>query len=278
MTKKTLRSFFSVCSLFAMFFTSCSAGMFETLNRTSRDPFFEIPSVFSLEERYVIHVTWKEDEAADEYLLYRAKDDLNPVYTLIYRGNEVGYRDVFSIGNSLEKYLYRLMKRRGNSVFGDLTTRGKAALGFVSEVEKDTYEPNDILADAIPLSYTVLDINSHYFESNAYDGIAIYDQDWFYVDIPAKCNANVLVIDNIAPLNAQNEHFDIVLEEKVLDNYHAGISFEIANKLNIPKRYYFMVKPKVSVFRIDSNSIDPTTGGCGQFVPYSIKVVSIESI
>jgi hypothetical protein len=264
---------------FAGLFCSCHQEMFEVLNRTPRDPFEEIPVVRFLEERYTIQVTWSFDEAADEYLLYRAQDDLNPDYHLIYQGYSREYSDCFTINHAKEKYLYRLLKRRGGRIFGDLTTRGKAALGYVSENPKDVFEPNETKVSATLLTFGFFDVNSHYFESNTLDHLTIYDQDWYSVDIPAKCLANILLIDIVAPRShPANEHFEIVFEESVFDTFVAGTQFPIRNELNIAKRCYFMVKPKVSIFRIDGYSYDTVTGGCGQFVPYKIRINTIEPI
>jgi hypothetical protein len=266
--------------VFALILSSCSMGMFESLARTDRDPDFVIPAVHSFAEENAIIVEWPEDEAADEYFLYRAQDSLSPVYTLVYRGKLLKYHDRFFLVNQGERYLYRLGKRRGGKMFGDLESPGKAALGVVSGDLKDVYEPNDVSSGATFLNSTVLHVNSYLYGSNYIDGIGFYDEDWYCVDILPHWAAEIKLEDlHIGGVTGSGQHFTIgVLNEGTETIYHA-MEAEIKNEEDTARRLYFRISPDNYTFFIEHP--DSSGGGIygyGAFVPYTIRIADYHPI
>ena len=250
---------------------ACSLGMNDMLGRTTDDPFEEIPKVVSFNGDYSIMVSWSKDNAADEYFLYRAADTISPQYQLIYRGPLTEYKDTFSLTQNGYPYLYRLGKQRGQRRFEDLTTPGKAAFGIVSVSEIDEYEPNDIMAQATELSYNELIVNSWFYTSNTIDGISIFDDDWYYVDIPARWIAVIILHDIDALANSDYSHFKMEIFSRGTVDIFSSRPREITNPSAYAERIYFRVYADHTAFRLN---YPMTSGGCGRFIKYTIKVAN----
>jgi hypothetical protein len=245
--------------------------MHESLSRTDRDPFYEIPQVLSFEERYAIIIRWPVDEAADEYLLYRAADNsinLSSSYSLIYRGTATEYHDQFVLSQNEQRYLYRLGKRRGGRYFVDLTTPGRAGLGVVENGIEDIFESNNHESKATLLSDVELQINSYYYESNAGDHITIYDEDWYCIDIPGNWTANIIQTDKAAPQHSNDTRFQIEVLGSVPEALPHSVDYSIINTGNQARRFYFRIFPRYSYFQESADMV----GGCGQFMEYWLKI------
>lgn len=252
-------------------FASCSSPMYETLARTTNDPFFEAPRAQSFVKDFTIVLDWSSDEAADEYLLYRSRDDIYPDYQIVYRGNALGYHDRFTVDHEGEKYLYRLAKRRGSRIFKNLEERGKAALGVVSGDLVDAFEPNDIFGKATALGYEKLYVNGYFFLSNTADNVGFYDEDWYRVEIRPKWKAQIILEDLEAPPYSTIQHFKIIKYQFGTETIATDSNFEIANPGNETILYYFRVSPDVDVYRNEAGML---SGGFGKFVRYTIRVAS----
>ena len=266
MVKKYLL-FTVVCLVLA----ACSLGMNDMLGRTTDDPFEEIPNVVSFNGDYSIMVSWSRDAAADEYYLYRAADNIIPQYQLIYRGPLTEYKDTFSLTQDGYPYLYRLGKRRGQRRFEDLITPGKAALGIVSVSKRDDYEPNDTLAQATHLSYNELFANSWFYTSNTTDGISIYDDDWYCVDIPARWIAVITLNDIDALGNTDYSHFKLEIWGRGTVEIFSNRPKEIVNPSAYAQRIYFRLYADYAAFRYN---YPMASGGSGRFIQYTIKVAN----
>jgi hypothetical protein len=250
----------------------CESGVNGTLGRTGDDPFPEIPLVSPFIEDYTIIVSWSADEAADEYYLYRAADDsVPPQYVLVYQGPLQDYRDSFIISQAGERYLYRLGKRQGEKLFVDLETPGRAGLGVVSEDNLGIYEPNNDEGGATLLSYTALPTNLYYYESNATDHITRYDEDWYCVDIPASWKAQIEIEDADPPPYSSLTWYTFTQQGFPSQDITTTTPVEIVNTTNGMRRYYFRISPNYSLFK----GMTAYNGGCGKFVYYTIKVLSM---
>jgi hypothetical protein len=253
---------------------SCSLGMNEVLGRTTSDPYPEIPQARSFVERYTVLLNWSDDEAADEYYLYRAHDDsLAPQYELVYRGPLTGYRDRFTLSHAGEKYLYRLGKRRGNAYFADLSSPGKAALGIVGDELSDIYEPNNNEHFAVLLDSTALIANNWYYASNTVDGLSFYDEDWYCVDIPAHWTAQILLNDILLSGGSIIKRFKIALLNGNAEDITSGLAVEIKNTGNRKERFYFRIFPAWEVF--EATTPHSPSGGYGAFTPYDIRIQNL---
>jgi hypothetical protein len=258
----------AVCTLAA-----CEMGMHESLSRTDRDPYFEIPQVLSFRETYGIIIRWTADAAADEYILYRAPDESeDPTYSLIYRGTATEYHDVFSLDEVDDKYLYRLLKRRGGRIFNEeYQVRGKTGLGAVYGDIEDIQEPNNRAEDAAVLTYTWLESNSCYFQSNYQDNVSFYDEDWYKVFIPANCKADIVLHDwEVAALSGRNHFKMMKLNRDTREIEHRNPT-ALENYSNEDKWCYFAIVPNRETFEW----VHDQAAGFGKFLAYNIRVSSI---
>jgi hypothetical protein len=265
----TIVTVIAVCLLTA----ACSLGMDDVLGRTTSDPFQEIPRVRSFNGDLSIVISWSRDEAADEYILYRAKDTATePQYSEIYRGPLTEYRDYqnFSLSEAEDIYLYRLGKRRGSKLFVDISSRNKAALGVVSNNRIDFNEPNDSIESATLLDVEKLTAKSWFYSSNATDNIKIFDEDWYCIDIQGGWEASVVLSDLDRPAR-EDHHFNIEVYGGKTEEIYSGENKSIPNNTNHAGRFYFRIVPNYEQF----NSLyDPlnTGGGYGKFITYTIHI------
>ena len=252
--------------------TTCSIGMDGPLGRITGDPFSEIPNVKSFNGDFSIIINWSKDEAADKYLLYRAADDPNPHYQLIYEGTQTEYRDIFALPQEDKLYIYRLGKQRGSKLFYDEITRGKAGLGVVSGSNFDVLEDNNSIDKATLLNTTVLEANCWFYLSNTTDDVSIYDEDWYYVNVPAQWVAEILVKDHDVVTGTELTHFKLEKWNIGSETIHSDTSFEIINYTDNARSLFFRIYPDVSIFKGEHI---PPSGGGGKFIRYSIKVSSL---
>jgi hypothetical protein len=257
---------------------SCNLGMNESLSRTTRNPFGEVPRARSFREDKAIVLNWTPDEAADEYYLYCAADDsITPHYVLIYNGPHREYRDTFSLSQEGEKYLYRLGKRRGEKYFVDLASPGKAALGVVSTHHIDIFEPNDDAKQAVQLRDKLLSANSYYFSSNSNDNIYFYDEDWYYVEVPPRWTAQIRVVDLLLTLGGGGDPAIRRFKMIPLNGYEQDVvsdsAFTLSNDANQVRKLYFRLVPNWAAIQL--GSIDVSTGSYGEFLPYTIELEAL---
>jgi hypothetical protein len=216
-------------------------------------------------------ISWGEDEAADEYQLYRAKDDIDPVYNLIYKGTQTTYQDNFSIAEEGSRYLYRLSKRRGKALFEDMSTRGKTAMGIVHGNRQDAHEPNGSMGQATVLGTTKLEANIWLYGSNTEDNIIISDEDWYCIEIPANWKAGIKLVELAT---GGGGHFYM----EVLGSYTKALisnnTEQLVNNDNQTRWYYFRIYPNFLVFRLESQNL--LTGGYGAFIPYTLEIVYLQ--
>jgi hypothetical protein len=259
---------------------ACNMGMDNSLGRTPDDPFVEIPRVQSFNGNFSIVVSWSWDEAADEYYLYRAADDLNPQYTLVYSGPLTEYEDFFTLPHEDQLYLYRLGKRRGEKLFVDLSTRGKAALGVVSGSRRDFSEPNDDREHATVLDITELFANSWFYGSNTWDDLNFYDEDWYCIDIPPHWVASIILTDLDSTFDFTDiDHFKIETWGRGSEKIVSRFIKEIANPTNFQEWVYFRIYPDYAVFQQYHPTQLPlgsqVTGSCGKIIRYTIRVTRL---
>lgn len=262
----------------------CSMGMDDTLSRTRSDPYMEIPAVRSFNGDRSIMISWNYDEAADEYYLWKAVNDHYPLrYTLVYSGPSVQHRETFDLSNVDQMYLYRLGKRRGSRTFVDLSTPGRAGLGIVSGKGRDQYEPNDTPAQARYLDTRNLYANSWYYHSNTTDGLGVYDEDWYYVDIPAHCRVGILLYDFDAIDGEAVDHFELYILPNRSAKLVSNAETFIENYEHHEVRAYFCVTPIYVNFQryhdLEEQSPHPQPAGTfGAFISYTIRMNSLEPI
>jgi hypothetical protein len=255
MVRKTI-----VWGLVAVILTACRQGMFETLVRTTADPFGQTPRVESFVKSGMVTVSWNQDEGADTYILERAKDAISPVYETVYQGIFLAYEDHDTEDNG--RYLYRLSKRRGDRIFGPWGP----VLGASSLVTRDAYEVNDSTGSAVRLE--TIDIIANMYFYRAYNGLVLCDDDWFYIDIPALRQASVVLIDSEIAMGGVPSHFNYYEFGVDKGNIINENAFWIKNAGLETKRFYIKIYPNEGMFL--------TAPAGGQLIRYTLKVKTIE--
>lgn len=241
-----------------LFCVSCSTGMYDSLSRTTDDPFTEKPAVRSFDVVNTILVSWSKDDAADEFILERSDDAIIPSYSVIYRGTNTSYTDTALVDKS--RYLYRLRKTRGTKTFEPSVT----AFGVASLVQRDALEPNDSKQNATYLKDTH-DANMFFYRS--YTGEELLDNDWFCVDIPANRKSLIAITDNDAVTGSTETHYKVYINGSRTEDVKNGASFEIENNTLNDARYYFMVYP-------DDEKYVAVSAAGGKIVSYKIVYLS----
>ena len=214
---------------------SCSDNAFqEMLFRTTDDPFQDVPAADSLSLEHTVFLTWKEDEGCDTFFLMKSYDQPVPDFTCIYEGTATEYTDVnLPYG---DRYVYRLDKKRGNKYF-----EGKAcAYGYSSDCRRDEWEDNDTEEKAVLLEHDLI-CNLpcvQYITDSSKD----LDRDWFYVEIPPRRVAGILVKQNGlsdgAPTNLM-----IQVSGETSQQIEHGIEVAIKNSTDEMRKYYFKIFP-----------------------------------
>lgn len=165
---------------------SCSDDLIsDVLFRTMDDPFDDTPIVDSLSREHSSSLSWKNDEACDNFRLMRSYDTSPLCFTCIYEGTGTEYTDL-DMGDK-ERHIYRLDKTRGKKTF----IGGEYAYGFSADCRGDECEPNDEEECATPLSHDlVCNLPCVKFET---DGKRLIDADWFSVEIPPQRSVEIII-------------------------------------------------------------------------------------
>lgn len=206
---------------------------------------------------------WNWDEGADEYILERADDGGQLIYHEIYRGTGLSYCDGGLPEDAM--YLYRLRKRRGGKTF----PASGPAMGVSSLVTRDIHEVNDRDTEATYLSDRTLISNMYYYRG--YSTLEVWDEDWYYIDIPSGWRASLIVSDGEAP-GGISSHFKIYIrDQETRDVIHDG-EIPISNYGNVAIRCYFKLYPDTSTYVAN----DMTAGVGGAIISYTIKIAQFQ--
>ncbi len=240
----------------SFFMISCSEGPLGNMLRVSSDPCISVPSVVSFEIEEQIKISWNEDPGADEYILYKAPDQAVLVYEMLYRGTSLSVVDSNAAGG--DRYLYTLGKIRGSKLFGPSDT----VLGIGSMVINDDLEGNNTKGQASKLDLRY-DANIYYYKS--YSGSELKDVDWYYVIVPPRKQANIIVTyDQTGGIGLY-----FYLEGHVVISITSGDSLSVTNNTDKERYFYFQISPNTSTF-----ISDPAAGG-GNLIDYNIFLHSI---
>ncbi len=246
---------------------SCSHNAFEDdLFRTTDDPFQDIPSADSLSLEHTVYLSWKSDDACDMFRLMRSYDSETLSFSCVYEGRGTSYTDTDLTDNY--RYIYRLDKTRGGRCF-----EGKSyAYGYSSECRKDACEPNDTEAHATWLEYDrICNIPCvRYVTGNR----EVMDCDWFYVDIPPRREAHIVVSqDNLEGNKTEGARTQLKFQQPGLEGQ--PINQKTANKIRNTsfrtKRFYFKIYPETTGLFTDSNTtVIEYTVSLNQIINYTL--------
>ncbi len=230
--------FFIITALSALLASSCSDNAFqEMLFRTTDDPFQDVAAADSLTLEHTVFLKWKEDEGCDTFRLMRSYDQPDLSFTCIYEGTATEYTD-----ESLPygyKYVYRLDKTRGTKYF-----EGKSyAYGYSSDCRRDEWEDNDTEPKAVLLEHDLkCNLPCVQYITDSKEDL---DCDWFYVKLPPRRTACIIVkqdgITQEKPTNLM-----IQVSGETSSPIVHGIEAAIKNTTDETKTFYFKIFPKTT--------------------------------
>lgn len=256
MDKMLCKSF--LLFMFFLILTGCSSGIMDELARPNEDPSFEKPVVKSFDVKDTVLVSWDYDECADEYILERSFDMAIPSYSVVYRGEGTFYHDSGLIDGTC--FLYRLIKIRGNKVYSPSIP----VYGVSSSLTNDEFEDNNTKGKATLL---LSDRQSNIYYYISHDGQQIYDDDWYYVILGPKRQAQIM-IDEQEPGFQDATHLSYAvngIEDVIIDE----IEFSIINTEDVTRQIPFVIMPNKAEIM---DSIGQTGGA---IVSYTIKLMSV---
>jgi len=156
--------------------SGCSDDLYEFMNRNTNAPVVSTPQVECFIRECEIVVYWDEDEAADEYLLYRDTNPAGLFNNISYRGRDLSFKDTGLQSESGKLYYYKLAKRRAEQIF----EKSDFVLGVSYNKRRDSYEPNNTPETATEF-YNVINANIYYYR---YDGNhKLEDVDWYRAEV-----------------------------------------------------------------------------------------------
>ena len=227
-------------------FLSCENAFYEIVMRTTADPFPDCPIAMSFELEHTVKLSWKSDSAADVYVLMRAEDSYSLIFEEVYRGRDCSYIDR-DIGE-MRRYKYRLDKIRGSRYFTGI----ESCLAACSNVRKDSCEDNNAEEKATFLESDYI-ANIPCFEF--FDGQQLYDVDWYYVSVPPRMRAEVVVNQTDRNLSARADtDFYCLIPGNTYSVVSNMVAFQLSNPtyetINIPFKRY----PNLSTVFMSSTS------------------------
>jgi len=249
--------------LFPLLFlmAGCSSSLIEEMSRIIDDPVVAEPEVISFTDELVIELSWDEDPGADEYLIYKSVDSVNQ-YSLIYRGTDLIYSDR-NVANE-KRYLYSLVKMRGNVDFGP----SSPVLGVGSMTVEDVYEPNDDESEASPFLHN-LSANVQYYTSE--DRLQILDdRDWYSIEVRPQMQAIFKVLVEGVPSNSETGLM-FYLQPHVPSKILNQGELVIRNTSMEKKSFTFCIYPHGATI------ITGSSGG-GKFIHYDLNFIAEQMI
>lgn len=244
---------------FLLVIMGCSDSMIFNMARIDEDPEVSRPRVISFEEENLVRIEWDDDELADGYILYRAHDGVVLNYEEIYRGSLREYVD--SDGSDGLIYHYSLAKVRGEKEF-DLSP---SSLGVFSVTTGDSLEDNDSREKATLLKQGISITANIYGYQDSFDSF-LTDEDWYRIEVPADCTANVIV-HQLIPLatDGAENYFKSYLEGQPAVPVTDNREINIVNGYSEPRDFYLKLFPNETKF-----FPNPVPGG--KVVSYRIHI------
>jgi hypothetical protein len=236
-----------------------------TFSRTRPMPFAATPTANNFREDGNILISWQYDEGADTYILMRSFDntlgDINN-FLPVYEGRELQYLDTAVNAQQMERYVYKLYKRRNGIIY---EWNERIALGVAVQTQEDYHEPNNTEAQATLLeSYRLANI---YCFGYSIPNTFLEDMDWYRVNIPPHKIANIAVQYSNA---ANTGYFLLYLPYMDTLSIIHNVAFQIRNDESVQKYVTFAIMPDRTRFLLGN-------GTGGSVVGYTITWVSIEN-
>lgn len=222
-------------------FVSCYNSAFNNiLFRTTEDPFPDAPFTDSLSLEHTIYLNWQEDEGCDRFCLMRSFDSPSLNFKCIYEGTGTSFVDQHLENNA--RYIYRLDKWRGAECF-----EGKSyGYGYSSDCRKDSLEDNDEDTKASHLEYDrTCNLPCVRYTT---DNREVFDRDWFYVEVPPRHSAYILITqkNQMIGANGTDTNLRYQLSENESEAVKQNEEKVISNMDYERKIFYFKIFPEIT--------------------------------
>jgi hypothetical protein len=109
-----------------------------------------------------------------------------------------------------------------------------------------------------------------YYFQGYYKSLKIWDEDWYYVDIPAQWRANIIIHDLKAP-SLMETHFKIYIKDRTGEKVTQDHAITISNYETKAYRCYFKIYPDETVY-IDSSTPYGVGGG---MAGYTVRIAQL---
>ena len=246
---------------------SCSGEIPLILRLSDNPPFADKVNVVSKmndTDSGMLSLSWKEDTGAESYIVMRAADGTVLDFKKIYEGRNLYFEDREFESN--KAYVYRLDKRRGDRIFkGEEYSYGYyyASLGAV--LSDDIYEDNNTLQRAVRLEDRI-DANVYAVKFNTNEKL-LYDEDWFYVSVPAGFNLQFSISQNYPEITSGQTHLKLYVSTKSGEDESVtnGTPVVITNNLSTEQNIYFRIT-------VDTDSVFSGLSSGSQAVSYTLRL------
>ena len=228
----------------SLLFASCEGeGKFEKiLFRTWDDPFDESPILELITpdgENPYVHVSWTRDEGADDVVVKRAEDSINPDFEVIFKTTGQDGFLTFSDRSiqSNKKYIYKIDKTRGKKNFD---SKKLSHIFIDTELVLRSEYSNTSKISAKELSSVAA--GKLYAIKYDCDNSIVRNENWFKIRIGAghKANCKFELLETEIP-NATQTHIKWFVDGQNINGkiLKQGEIFEIENADGVDKEYYF---------------------------------------
>lgn len=196
-----------------------------------------------------IYLSWEEDRGAGSYIVMRAEDNDILEFKKIYEGKDTFFTDKdISVST---KYVYRLDKRRGDYLFKGEEYSYAYYHGVMGGISADDiYEDNNSMSKAKRLD-NQCSCTSYLVKFK--DGTVLYDEDWFFVTIPADFTLSISVREDSPVIESGETDLQIYVNGKCTKDQtlNQGEVVDIKNELPETVDIYFRITIKMDSLRTE---------------------------
>jgi hypothetical protein len=246
---------------------SCTEGLYYQIGKSIDDPVVVKPFVSSFEDEETIIITWDDDPAADEYILYRNEVPYGN-RIVVYQGKENSYIDrnfIEYLSRENAYFHYSLSKVRGMREFGP----SEPSLGIYSKIINDPFEPNNHENLAHELSTAKIEGNIYFFRDDQQN--LLIDEDWFFITLQPRQQA-VLVLTQIGDTNLQYFQYQVLNSSNNPIDISHNVEFCVVNNSDCLTKKYFKIIPLIKNYMTGIE----TNGGSQR--GYYLKITRWDSV
>ncbi|MBN1697455.1 MAG: hypothetical protein JW881_08070 [Spirochaetales bacterium] len=245
---------------------SCTEGLYDQFGKPVDDPVIVKPFVSSFVDEETIIITWDDDPAADNYILYRSEEVPSENYHVVYRGKKNSYLDrnfIEYLSNENALFHYSLSKVRGTREFGP----SEPSLGIFSKMINDPFEPNNDETQAHELSTAKIEGNIYFFRDEEQN--LLIDEDWFFITLQPRQQAE-LVLTQKGDTKLQYFQYQVLNSSNNPTDISHNVRFFVANNSDYLTKIYFKIIPLIKNYMVSGIQ---TNGGSQR--GYYLKITGL---